>query len=283
MRAVFTLTSAESRRLIAKAAIQMPEFQAAWTNAYVLLTGGTTNAFIAQELLGRDDILPARCTVGLNTDGLLCVTAPDSRQSVPTVFDCGQAVDKTLSEALADLRPETVVIKGANAVDAQGNVGILTAAPDGGTVARILGPVTSQGLRLIVPVGLEKLVPSVPAAEKALGGASKIDLSMGAAPGMYCLSNATVVTEVEAIRLLFHCEATLVCCGGVGGSEGAVTLAVDGEEAQITALVTYLEDHIKGEPPVAGNRGVCETCTSRSCRYRGKKAQDLPQWMKRKP
>ena len=50
MKATFVLTPAEARRLIAKAVIQMPEFQKAWKNAYVLLAGGTTNAFIAQEL-----------------------------------------------------------------------------------------------------------------------------------------------------------------------------------------------------------------------------------------
>lgn len=53
MKATFVLTPAEARRLIAKTVIQMPEFQKAWKEAYVLLAGGTTNAFIAQELLGR--------------------------------------------------------------------------------------------------------------------------------------------------------------------------------------------------------------------------------------
>ena len=48
MKAVFTLTSSESRRLIAKAVVQMPEFKTAWEKAYVLLAGGTTNAFISQ-------------------------------------------------------------------------------------------------------------------------------------------------------------------------------------------------------------------------------------------
>ena len=52
MKAAFVLTPAEARRLIARAVIQTPEFQKAWKDAYVILAGGTTNAFIAQELLG---------------------------------------------------------------------------------------------------------------------------------------------------------------------------------------------------------------------------------------
>ena len=269
---------AESRRLIAKAVVNMPVFKKAWASAYVLLAGGTTNAFIAQEMLGREGIEPALCTVGLSTDGLLCVTPPDSRKSFPNVFFKGEASEKTLAEALSDFHTETIVIKGANAVDTQGNVGIVTAGFDGGTIPRVIGPVTSNGLKYITPVGLEKLVPSVPDACRAVG-ARNIDISMGADFGMYCLSNTIIVTEIEAIRMLFGLNTVLVCCGGVGGNEGAVTLAVDGEEASVNALVTFLETEVKGEPPVKGNRGICESCRYRRCRYNGLKADELPVWM----
>lgn len=198
----------------------MPEFKKAWESAYLLLAGGTTNAFIAQELLGRDGIEPGRCTVGISTDGLLCVTNPDSRKSFPNVFYKGEKSDKTLVEALADFHAETVVIKGANAVDMNGYVGIITSGFDGGTVPRIIGPVTSKGLKFITPVGLEKLVPSVQASAKALGGATHIDISMGADPGMYCIGTSTIVTEIEAIRMLFNADATLVCAACVGGNRG---------------------------------------------------------------
>ena len=280
MKTVFTLTSAESRRLIAKAVTAMPEFKKAWESAYVLLAGGTTNAFIAQELLGRDGIEPALCTVGLSTDGLLCVTHPDSRKSFPNVFYKGEAAEKTLAEALSDFHPETVVIKGANAVDSQGNVGVVTAGFDGGTIPRIIGPVTSKGLKFITPVGLEKLVPSVPKAAAAVG-ATSIDISMGADFGMYCLANTTVVTELEAIRMLFGVEGTLVCCGGVGGNEGAVTISAVGEEENVRALVDFLEKNVKGEPPVKGNKGICESCRYKNCRYNGRKAEELPDWLKK--
>ena len=281
MKTVFTLTSAESRRLIAKAVVAMPEFKKAWESAYLLLADGTTNAFIAQELLGRDGIEPGRCTVGISTDGLLCVTNPDSRKSFPNVFYKGEKSDKTLVEALADFHAETVVIKGANAVDMNGYVGIITSGFDGGTVPRIIGPVTSKGPKFTPPVGLEKPVPSRPASAKALGGATPIDISMGADPGMYCIGTSTIVTEIEAIRMLFNADATLVCCGGVGGNEGAVTLAVDGDEKDIKALVEFLETEIKGEPPVKGNKGICEVCRYKFCRYCGKKAEELPAWMKK--
>ncbi len=282
MRALFTLTSAESRRLIAKAVVAMPEVRTAWEKAYLLLAGGTTNAFIAQELLDDKSIEPGRCTVGLSTDGLLCVTAPDSRKSFPNVFLKGEPSEKTLAEALSDFHAETVVIKGANAVDMNGYIGVITSGFDGGTIPRIIGPTTSKGLKWITPVGLEKLVPSVQASAKALGGATHLDISMGADPGMYCIGTTTVVTEIEAIKILFGLEAHLICCGGIGGNEGAVTLTVDGEEETVKAFVDFLENNIKGEPPVKGNKGVCETCRYRFCKYCGTKAADLPEWMKKK-
>ena len=282
MRALFTLTSAESRRLIAKAVVEMPEVKTAWEKAYLLLAGGTTNAFIAQELLDDKSIEPGRCTVGLSTDGLLCVTAPDSRKSFPNVFLKGEPSEKTLAEALSDFHAETVVIKGANAVDMNGYIGVITSGFDGGTIPRIIGPTTSKGLKWITPVGLEKLVPSVQACAKALGGATHLDISMGADPGMYCIGTTTVITEIEAIKILYGLEAHLICCGGIGGNEGAVTLTVDGEEETVKAVVDYLEKNIKGEPPVKGNKGVCETCRYRFCKYCGTKAEDLPEWMKKK-
>ena len=234
MKAVFTLTSAESRRLIAKAIVQMPEVQKAWSDAYLLLAGGTTNAFIAQELLEDASFEPGLCTVGISSEGLLCVTAPDSRKSFPNVFFKGEALpDKTLAEALSDFHAETVVIKGANAVDMQGYVGIITAGFDGGTIPRIIGPVTSKGLLMITPVGLEKLVPNVREAARALGGATHIDFSLGADCGMYCLGNTRIVTEIEAFEALAGVRATLAAAGGIAGAEGSCTFALTGEEEQL--------------------------------------------------
>ncbi len=282
MKAVFTLTSAESRRLIAKGVLAIPEVQKAWKDAYLLLAGGTTNAFIAQELMNDRTIEPGLCTAGISTDGLLCVTAPDSRKSYPNVFLKGEPKDMTLPEALSDFHAETVVIKGANAVDMQGYVGVITAGFDGGTIPRVIGYVTSKGLLMITPVGLEKLVPSVRESARALAGATHINYSLGADCGMYCLGTTRIVTEIEAIKLLFDCEAHLVCCGGVGGNEGAVTLAVDGDEEKLEAMVKFLEENVKGEPPVKGNKGNCETCRYRFCRYYQKKSEELPEWMKKK-
>jgi hypothetical protein len=275
VKAVFTLTPAESKRLIAKAVVRMPEMQAALEKAYVIVTGGTGDAFVAEELLGRE-FPPARFTAGISTNGLLCITNPQERIPFPVILHKGEVVQKTIREALDDFHKETVVIKGANAIDLDGNVGVITAGFDGGTVTAILGTVTSQGLNLIAPVGLEKLVPSVKESS-LITGARTFDYSLGAPFGMFCLVNAKAVTEIEALKILFGVEARHVASGGVGGSEGAVVIVAMGEDAKVKAAVELVES-IKGEKPVAGLKNACESCRA-GCRFAGTKEADLPAWV----
>lgn len=277
MKAVFTLTPAESRRLLAKATVAMPEVQEANEKGYVILCGGVTNGLIAQELLGRKDIEPQRFTAGISSRGVLCVTPPGERQGGPFIIRQGQVTSLTIREALDDFHPETVIIKGGNAVDPEGHVGVITSGFDGGTVAMTIGTVTSTGLKYIFPVGLEKLVPSVREAA-AWCGAKTFDYSMGANFGMFCLSQGIVVTEIEAFRLLAGVEAKHLASGGIGGSEGAVVIAVRGEESNVRQAIEIVES-IKGEPPIPGLLGFCETCPYNCC-FAGLKASELPAWLR---
>ncbi len=275
LKAAFTLTPAESKRLIAKAVVQMPEMKAALEKAYVVLTGGTTNAFVAQELLGRD-FEPGRFTAGISSYGLLCVTAAPDRIQFPIILHRGQVVQKTVKEAFEDFHRETVVIKGGNAIDLEGNVGVITSGFDGGTVAATIGTITSQGLNYIVPIGLEKLVPSVKDST-LYTGAKTFDYSLGADFGMYYLPRAKTVTEIDALKILFDVEAKLVASGGIGGSEGAVTLVALGDEPNVKRAIDLIES-IKGEKPVAGAKGVCGSCRY-ACRFAGVKDAELPAWL----
>ena len=280
MKAVFTLKSAESRRLIAKGLVEMPIVKEAWEKAYVLLAGGTTNAYVAQERMGTDEYRPELCTVGLSTNGVLCNTPLESRKFFPMVYKQGvPQEDMTLKDGLFDFYPETVVIKGANAIDPVGNVGIITSGFDGGTIPNIIVPVTSNGLRWICPVGLEKLVPSVKESCNAVG-AKRIDISMGADFGMYHIATAIPFTEKEALKTLFNLETTLVAAGGIGGNQGSVVLAVEGEKEDVEACVEFIEKEVKGEPDVPGNKGNCEVCRYKRCRYCGMTEEQLPDWMK---
>jgi hypothetical protein len=277
MKAAFTLIPSESRRLIAKAVVQMEEIKIAKQKAYIILNGGTTNGYVAQELAGMKDLACEKFTAGTNTHRLLCVTDADKRTPFPIILYKGQRSDKTLAEALKDFHIETVVIKGANAIDPFGNAGVIAAGFDGGTMGATLGTVVSQGLRYLVPVGLEKMIPSVDEA-CAWTGAKTMDYTMGADFGMFRLPNATIVTEIEALGILAGVEAGHVASGGVGESAGSVVLVIEGEKEKVQKAVSIVEA-IKGEPTLKGFKGTCETCPY-TCRYVGAKEDDLPTWLR---
>lgn len=275
MKAVFTLTPAEGRRLIAKGIVQMPEVRAAWENGYIVLVGSTINGYIAQELLGLS-IEPQRYTAGINTNRLLCVTDEDARDSIPIVVYKGKVVEKTVDDVYDDFHLESVVIKGANAFDETGDIGVITSGFNGGTIAATLGTITSTGMKYIFAVGLEKRVPSVKQAAASVGSKT-FDYSMGATFGMFCLSNYPAVTEIEALRILAGVETTLIASGGVGGSEGAVVLVSTGSEAEVKKAIVLVES-VKGEPAVSGNKGTCAVCPY-PCTFQGKKEEELPSWL----
>jgi len=52
-RGVVVLTPSESKRLIAKAVKEMPEVKRALKKGRIIIIGGTTNAYVAEEILGR--------------------------------------------------------------------------------------------------------------------------------------------------------------------------------------------------------------------------------------
>jgi len=276
MKAAFSLIPAESRRLIAKGVAAMDEVQAAMKKAYVIINGGTTNGYVAQELAGRSDLEPQKFTAGTSSHRLLCVTDADKRTPFPIILYKGKKSSKTLPEALKDFHLETVVIKGANAVDSKGNAAVIAAGFDGGTMGATLGTVVSQGLKYIVPVGLEKMVPSVEEAT-AWTGAKTFDYTLGADFGMFRLPNALVVTEIEALKILAGVEARCVAAGGIGESAGSVVMVVRGEEAKVRKAVSIVES-IKGEPTLPGFKGTCEKCLYQ-CKFAGTRAEDLPAWL----
>jgi hypothetical protein len=277
MKATFVLNPAESRRLIAKGVAQMDEVKAALQHAYVIIVGGTTNGFVAQEITGMD-FAPQAFTAGTSTQGVLCVTRLEERDDrIPIILYRGKPVERTVPEAFDDFHLETVVIKGANAVDPEGNVGIMVAGFDGGTVAATIGYITSTGMKYIFPVGLEKLVPSVPEAARWCGSHT-FDYSMGAPFGMFCISSGIVFTEIEALNTLAGVEVKHLASGGTGGSQGAVILAVRGEEAAVKKAIAIVES-VKGEPAVEALKGRCEDCLYETCAYHGLREEELPAWL----
>jgi len=138
MRASIVLTPAESKRLIAKAIVQKSDIKKAMEKAYVILCEGSTNVMIAQELFGMN-IACENFTCGMSVGRVLCASKPEARTTFPLVAYKGKIVDLSYEKAIEDFYLDTVIIKGGNAIDKDGLVGVIVAGYDGGVIAKIIG------------------------------------------------------------------------------------------------------------------------------------------------
>ena len=276
MQGLFTLTPAESKRLLGKALAALPEVQNAKTNGYLLVSRGSTTAYVIEELLG-DRIAKERYMAGQIIRGVLCVLSADERAK-PITFHKNQVLPVEPGTVLDKLSPGDILIKGGNAVDPFGNVGVLMANPLGGTMGQFYMAMKARGLDIIYSVGLEKLIPSVEEAAR-YGGILTLGRTIGARVGITCVSAGRVFTEIEAIESLFGLDAVCCAAGGWGGAEGSVTLIVEGLKEDVNRCLDFIEQKIKGEPPLPGVKGPCKTCPL-PCSFQGKDVKDLPDYLK---
>lgn len=274
MRALVTLRPAESKKLIARAVADLPEVKRALADGVVIIGTGSTNAEVVEACTG-EAVDRSRFLAGMITRGMTCVTPRDER--LPNlVLVQGEPRETTPLEALELPGAHKVLIKGANAVDMAGVAGVLMAAPDGGTVGRLLGHFQASGWPVVVPVGLEKLIPSVPDAAARMGRTT-FDRSLGARVGLMPLTTRFVVTERSALRSLAYVTVTQAAAGGIGGSEGSVTLVLEGDDAAVERaleLVTAVKGASSPDPVLT----ACAECTH-LCDYAGKSGDDLPRFL----
>jgi hypothetical protein len=276
MQALFTLTPSESKRLIGKALVALPEIQKAMKQGYLLVGRGSTNAYIVEELIGKK-IRKEAYTAGQIVKGVLCVLGPEDRIQ-PVSFHKGEILQVEPATVLDKLGPGDILLKGANALDAKGNVGIIMASPAGGTVGQFYVALQARGLETIYPVGLEKLVPSVEDAARH-GGIFAIEKAIGTRVGMICIPGARIFTEIEALRTLFAVDAFHFASGGWGGAEGAITLVVEGPDVKVEKCLRFIEKRVKGEPPLPAAKTACKTCTILTCGFAGKQRKELPDYL----
>jgi len=276
MQAMFTLTPAESKRLIGKGVAALPEIQHAQKNGYLLVGRGSTNAYILEELLGKK-IKKEGYTAGQVIKGVLCVLGAEERTK-PVTFHKGESLPVEPGSVLDKLGAGDILLKGANAIDGEGNVGVIMASPSGGTMGQFYMALKARGLEIIYPVGLEKMIPSVEAAAQ-FGGTVTLGKTIGARAGMACVADGRVFTELDAIETLFGVYAVHFASGGWGGAEGCVTLVVEGADAKVNKCVKFIEQKIKGEPPLPAAKTPCKTC-GQLCSFQGKEGKQLPDYLK---
>jgi hypothetical protein len=248
MKTLLTLTSSESKRLIAKGVKALPSVLNALAKQTIIVAGGTSNAFVAEELLGVRIEDKTGYTVGIVTEGELGISR-SSKKTSPFVIAKGQALEISWKEYLPKLQVGDIFIKGGNAVDHTGLAAVMVSDLMGGTIGAAQGILYARGIELIVPIGLEKMIPDVRAAVEFMTK-SPVDESFGHKVGLIPMLGATVVTELTALETLYDVEARCIAAGGVDGSEGAVTIAIKGLAEEVQRAMRDIRS-FKGEPQVS--------------------------------
>ena len=126
-----TLTVAESKRLIAKAVAQMPIVKNALENGMVIITKGTTNAYVAEEITGHKMTFTEFAGGRITGQGPQAL--PKGKSAPHMVLEKGKAVDISLPDAVKKLKAGDVVLKGANALDYKNKLAAVDMGSNGGT------------------------------------------------------------------------------------------------------------------------------------------------------
>jgi hypothetical protein len=248
----YPLTVAAGKRLIAKALTTHPWVTAALRGGRLVIVAGSTNGYVAEEILGqlgqavgfsrqhffRGITLPPALIAAMGGQ------PPDQgRFPGDVVIERGVWLrTTTIFDVAEKLGPGDLILKGANALDAStGHAASFVDVRDGGPTTAVLAAVLGRHARLLVPVGLEKRVSgNVLALDERLAVGEGKGLRLCALPG-------PAFTETDAIALATGARATLVGAGGVGGAEGAIWLAVEGSDEDIARVDTLMRQ-VLGEP-----------------------------------
>jgi hypothetical protein len=275
MRAQVVLTPAESKRLIAKGVVKMNVVQEAFNKGIIVISVGTTCLCILEELLKQQlspienylsgVILPERtCSLTSTRQDIV------SRGYAPFwAFEEGKIIsDVSLRDLLSRMSSSDVFIKGANAIDPNRRAGVLLGSPNGGTIGIAMPAIIARGINLIIPVGLEKMIPtSIEIASKE-AGIQRMNYSTGLPVGLMPMPGM-VITEIEAITLLTGAQAIPIAAGGISGAEGSNLLVIKGTDRQVKQAIKIIET-IRGEKSPQISPPNCTQCKILICPY-GKK------------
>ncbi|MBW1737023.1 MAG: hypothetical protein JRJ69_05555 [Deltaproteobacteria bacterium] len=264
MQAMITLTSEESKRLIAKGIAAMDSVQKAKRDGFIGFSLCTSCGYIIQELLGKDMVDPSRYCCGFIYGKGSCGVPGKNREKL-LLLKKGKPCwlnfpEENLTKYIDYMGTDDIIIKSGNLLDPSGAAGVLVSSPDGGEAGAYLPHIAARGIQLIVPMPLNKTVPLHLTEILPYMGITKFrrDRVHGLSCGMLALPGK-VVTEVGALRDLFGVQAIPAAMAGVGSGDGTVTMALVGGEKDVETAWQYI-NHIKGEQKLKNYFSTCKEC-----------------------
>lgn len=286
MIAEFVFTPTESKYLIAKAIAKMDRVQKAFREGILAMHPSSSTYCLMKELTGHGPkgkvwvtgmIVPKGLCVEANTQvgkadkeagtGLGKSLADPGLYPHTMVIHKGEVVlGWTIYDLMEKMKPGDIYVKGVNAIDINRKVGVLLGSMAEGTIGKMVKAAAEKGFEIMCPVGLEKLLP-VSLDEASAFVERKKDYSMGQKCRLKAL-DGTVITEVDALEMLFDVKAMPFAAGGLAGAEGSVCIAVEGTDEQVKKAIEMCEA-IKGAELPEAKQPDCLDCTHPTCHLSG--------------
>ncbi|MGC9516718.1 MAG: hypothetical protein ACP5C3_03350 [Methanomicrobiales archaeon] len=242
----YLLTPAAGKRLIAKALCEHPFIDDVLKSGTLAIIAGTTNGYVAQEILKKIDqghefrpekffrgvVLPPKIPV--KSSGRLY---GDDKFPGDVIINQGEWLQgKTIFDVVDQLKTGDVILKGVNALDyIRRQAAIYIGDPKAGTIGAALQAVVGRRVKLILPVGLEKRVY-----DDLYQISLKLNETHQKGPRMLPVPGE-IFTEIEAIKQLTNCRAQLIASGGVAGAEGSIWLRLEGEDKELLSASNLLK------------------------------------------
>jgi hypothetical protein len=214
MLAQVVLTPTESKKLIAKAIVKLYVVRQAATEGMVVIHPSSSTYFIFEELMGAKP-KTNYWVCGVVTPRGMCVEMamalggyspqtikynPKELRGLWAIKKGKVLTDNTLSELMDQMTDKDVFIKGVNALDTQGNVGVLIG--DRGGLGTVISAWKKKNFTFIYPVGLEKLIP-ISIREAAMEAKqAKYEYGMGLPTGLFPCPEGKTITEIDAVKIL---------------------------------------------------------------------------------
>ncbi len=236
-RAQITLTVEESKYLIAHAVAEHDLVKRVLANGTILLKGGSTVSFISEILTGK----PLRLCGIITERGTVTDVSPVTSGAHVALLKNKEFIniDEDFLDHVYALTDSDLIICGANAIDSFGNAALMVGSPGGGETPLALNTWYAEGVPVIIPVGLEKMIPgNINDIVKKTGRRNKLyafGMSVGLVPII-----GDILTEIEALEILFRVQAIPIGAGGLGNAQGSVTFDVSGSEDNLSELKEYV-------------------------------------------
>lgn len=259
MNIQISLSPSESKRLIGKGVMFFLR-ERIENKKKIVITRGSTNAYVLDEVykhlgvereFNKADFVTGEIIPGENTLWA-------NKQRIPEIYLKGTNITEIeskeeRSQLVSRMRFGDVLIKGANAMDSNGTVGVLVGDPSGGTVGALYGFVKAKGIDLVIPIGLEKMIFGDINFMSDIAGQNACKHSRGLACGLFPISGI-VITEIEALELLFDVETFQIGAGGLGDAQGSVALLIESDDKEeLTKCWEFLLLEIFGEEKLEPN------------------------------